>query len=229
MKDPRSTLAAPLVGTGATMAAYLLLRPYGDQSGDTTRIAAAFASPLWIAAHLFGALALAQFARLALRLDEAIRAGGQRSPTARAARTLALAGAVLCLPYYGAETFGLHALGVAHQANPDAGMLAIGEQVRNHPAALTTFSIGLVAVSVAAILVAMAWSKNATLTWAAWPLGIVMAAFPVQFYAPAAVRMTYGVVFAICAAIWVVAALRENAVAPANRLGDEPVPASGLI
>lgn len=205
-----SAIAAPLVGTGTMMAAYLLLRPYGDQSGDAIRTAAAFASPLWVAAHLFGALALAQFARLALRLDEALRDGGRRSTLARAARTLALVGVVLCLPYYGAETFGLQALGEAHQANPDAGMLAIGEQVRNHPAALATFGAGLLALSTAAVLVALVWSRNARQRWAGWPLGIAMALFPGQFYLPAVARMGFGVVVAVVAGVWLVAALQEE-------------------
>ncbi|MBO1030956.1 hypothetical protein IPV09_06355 [Tessaracoccus sp. SD287] len=223
MKDSRTTLAAvtaPLVGTGIAMAGYLLLRPYGDQGGDPAQIAAALASPLWIAAHLLGVLALAQFARLALRLDEAIRGRDQRSLPARAARTLGLVGVVLCLPYYGAETFGLHALGVAHRAHPDAGMLAVVDQVRNHPAALVTFGIGLIALSVAAVLVAVVWSKNAATAWAAWPLGIVMALFPVQFYLAAGGRVAYGVVFAICTAIWAVAALRDDRLTRADRVVD---------
>ncbi|MGD8215490.1 hypothetical protein [Aestuariimicrobium sp. Y1814] len=203
------TTATPLFGLGVTMAAYLLLRPYGD-SGDTAATAAAFASPLWVAAHLCGVLAIAQFARLALRLDEALASTGRRSTSARPARTLTLVGLVLCLPYYGTETFGLHALGRAHRADPSAGMLAVAEQVRNQPVALATFGIGLLALSVAGVLVALAWARHSrTMSWAAWPLGVAMALFPVQFYLPPAGRIGYGLVVAACAALWLVAVLRR--------------------
>ncbi|MGD7732807.1 hypothetical protein ACQCX5_07575 [Propionibacteriaceae bacterium G57] len=214
MKHPSPTfraLAAPLVGTGLAMATYLVLRPYGDAGDDPGAAAAAFASPLWVTAHLFGVLAIAQFARLALRLDESLAVAGHRSPSARAARTLALVGAVLCLPYYGAETFGLHALGAAQVADPSAGMLAVVDQVRNHPAALATFGLGLVALSVAGVLVALAWSRRATvMRWAAWPLGLAMALFPAQFFVPPVGRVGYGVAFAVCAGIWLVAAQRPQ-------------------
>ena len=204
------TIGSGLVGSGTMMGAYLLTRPYGDRSAVAAEAAAAYASPWWVAAHLFGVLAIALFALLTAGLDEAIRARGRRSVTGRAARALALVGAVLCLPYYGAETFGLHALGRAHQANPDAGMLAVVDQVRNHPAALATFGVGLLALSAAAVLVTLAWSRHSRSRWAAWPLGIAMALFPVQFYLPAGARMGFGVAFAICAGIWLVAALHDD-------------------
>ena len=68
--DPRR-LVAPLTGLGAGMCGYLLLRPYGDVGGGATpEAAAAFASPLWVASHCLGVVALASFMRLLLRVHE---------------------------------------------------------------------------------------------------------------------------------------------------------------
>lgn len=159
----RNRLLAPTLGTGVCMVAYLLLRPYGDAAGGETLAAAqAFASPAWVAAHLFGVLAIASFARLCLRLsDEAT------GLVARVARWSSLAGVVLTLPYYGAETFGLHAVGTAVLAG-DHGAAGLVDQIRNHPAALTMFGLGLLLLAVSGIALALAWQR-ARGSLAAWP------------------------------------------------------------
>lgn len=205
---PSRTLAAPLVGTGVLMAVYLLVRPYGDAAGATTAsAAAAFASTAWIVAHVCGALAIASFGRLALRLADLD--GGL---VARAARTLSLAGAVLALPYYGAEAFGLHAIGRAAVAG-DSGVLELVGAVRDQPVALTMFGLGLLALSAGGVLVAVAWARRGgRLAWAAWPLGVAVALFPAQFYLPPAGRMAYGVGYAVAAAVLLLAAARRDRV-----------------
>lgn len=75
-------LIAPGASTGLLMAAYLLMRPYGDPAGGQTLEAAqAFASLWWIASHVFGLLALASFGWLALRVSNwSIRLAISRSP-----------------------------------------------------------------------------------------------------------------------------------------------------
>ncbi|MGO0577646.1 hypothetical protein [Ornithinimicrobium panacihumi] len=191
--QPMRHLTAPLVGTGVLMATYLLLRPYGDHAGGSTAEAAqAFASTRWVVAHLFGALALASFARLALRLDDL---GSTR--LSRAARWTGLAGAALVLPYYGAETFGLHALGRAALAG-DQGVLQLVDDIRDQPVALTMFGLGLVLLAACGLILALAWQRR-TGSLAAWPLGALMALFLPQFYLPPTGRMAYGVLYAVAA------------------------------
>ena len=64
-------LVMPAASSGLLMAAYLLTRPYGDAASPTSpEAAAAFASAWWVSAHLAGALALVQLARVGLRLDD---------------------------------------------------------------------------------------------------------------------------------------------------------------
>lgn len=199
-------LAMPAASSGVLMAAYLLIRPYGDATSSTSpEAAAAFASGWWVVAHLAGALALVQLARVGLRIDDLLS-----TTTTMIARWSGLAGAVLVLPYFGAETFGLHAIGRAGLADPAA--LSLVEEVRGHPAALTTFGLGLLLLAVSGITTALAWQGAARSgcwivpAWVAWPLGIGAALVLPQFYLPPMGRMAFGVAFAVAALILAVAA-----------------------
>lgn len=208
MKAPRfkgSRFAAPGIGTGVLMAAYLLIRPYGDFGGGETHAAAeALASPRWVVAHVAGALAIGSFARLALRLADVTP-----GLPARVARWAGLTGTVLVLPYYGAETFGLHAVGRAVLAG-DASALALVDLIRNHPAALTTFGLGLVLLAVSGISLGLAWWRERG-DAAAWPLGIMFALLLPQFYLPPTGRMAYGVAYALAALFLVARSMRSRA------------------
>lgn len=136
-------LGLPAGCTGALMAAYLLLRPYGDAAGgDTAAAAEAFASTWWVVAHVCGLLALASCAWLVARF-------ASRRPTwgAGLARTLALVGTVLVLPYYGAETFALHVIG-REALTGDPAVLELVEPVRNQLVAMTMFGLGLALLAV---------------------------------------------------------------------------------
>ncbi|MDO5503331.1 MAG: hypothetical protein Q4G67_09185 [Actinomycetia bacterium] len=197
-------LTAPLVATGVLMAAYLALRPYGDMADPTSlEAAAAFASPRWVFAHLAGALALASLARLALRLHDLVP-----SVRTRIARSTGLAGAVLVLPYYGAETFGLHAIGQAALGG-DGGVMDLVAPVRDHPAALTTFGLGLLLLAVSAIVSAWAWQRNFG-SAAGWPLGILAALVLPQYYLPPIGRILFGVLYLLAAVAWLVSLPRAS-------------------
>ena len=211
-RSPFHRLTAPLVGSGTGMAAYLLLRPYGDHSTDPLQQATALASWRWIASHLFGMAAIAQFARVGLRLQEAVPHDESRVTRglARAVRTTGLVGAVASLPYYGMETFGLHILGRWHLANAQADFPMLVEQMRNHPAALATFGIGLVSLAASGVLMALVWQRTARPRWAAWPLGALMAGFLPQFYLPDAGRMGYGVVYCTAALLLATTSARST-------------------
>ncbi|MDO5504604.1 MAG: hypothetical protein Q4G67_15700 [Actinomycetia bacterium] len=202
-------LVAPLVGTGLLMAAYLLLRPYGDfGSGTTMEAAEAFGSTAWIVSHLCGALALASVGRLALRLHDLFP-----GTLTAAARWSGLVGTVLVLPYYGAETFGLHAVGRA-AVDGSTTTLELVDPIRNHPAALTTFGLGLLLLAVSGIAAALAWQRR-TGSSAAWPLGLLVALVLPQFYLPPAGRMAFGVLYAVAAAWWLLSLRRTTGAAPA--------------
>ena len=91
------------LGSAAAFAAFPLVRPWGDKSGDVRAMAEAFASPGWVIAHSSG-----MFAWVLLAAALATLAGADRWP--RRSAWAAAVGAAAVLPYYGAETFGLHGL-----------------------------------------------------------------------------------------------------------------------
>ncbi|MDN5727635.1 MAG: hypothetical protein L0G99_17150, partial [Propionibacteriales bacterium] len=87
-----SSLMTSAETSGVLMAAYLLLRPYGDAAGGVAALDA-FASPLWIVAHVCGVFSLAA-AVVLTRLPAAFDDG--RSPRlARLAQGCGFAGLVL--------------------------------------------------------------------------------------------------------------------------------------
>lgn len=208
---PNRPLLAPTAAAGVLMAAYLLLRPYGDLREDPAAVAEAFASPLWIAAHVCGALAPACVAWLAVRLADLT--GGA---AAGFARRSGLAGAVLVLPYYGAETFGLHALGRA-ALDGDTAALDLADPIRGQPVAVAMFGAGLLLLAASGIAVALAWQRSCSGgagRGAAWPLGVMTALLLPQFFLPPAGRIAYGVAYLLAAAVLAAAAYRVRSLRP---------------
>ena len=197
-------LLVPLGMTGILMAVYLLARPYGDVASTAAERAAAFASPWWVVAHIAGALALVGFGRLTLRLADLER---DRFVT-RLARWAGLAGVVLVLPYFGAETFALHVIG-RHAATGDTALLALVAEIRNQPVAITMFGLGLLLLAVAGIAFALAWTRR-TGSRAAWPLGVLVALVLPQFYLPPVGRMAFGVAYLLTAVLLAVTVLRGD-------------------
>lgn len=205
-------LAMPAASAGILMATYLLLRPYGDADSATSpEAAAAYASQWWVVAHLAGALALVQVGRLGLRIDDLLG-----TTTTFAARWTGLAGAVLVLPIYGAETFGLHAVGRAGLADATAMTLVGGVRGQDHPAGMTLFALGLLLLSVSGLSTAIAWQgaarsgRWAAPAWAAWPFAAGAALVLPQFFLPPAGRMAFGVVFAAASVLLAVIAQRAT-------------------
>lgn len=203
-------LAMPAALSGVAMAIYLLVRPYGDHSDDPAAVASALADPRWIVAHVFGVLAIAQFARLAWRVHDVAP-----SKVSSALRTTGLAGLVLVLPYYGTETFSLHDIGRRELASPSPATLDLVAQVRDATFPLAMFATGLLTLSAAGVLFVLAWRAAGGLVRYVLPLGIAVTLFPAQFFAPDALRIAYGIAYAVCAG-WLVLHLAAVASAQAG-------------
>lgn len=204
------SLTSPLVAAGTLMSIYLLTRPYGDTDSDTSAQAAqSFADPRWVMSHVAGMLTLACIVWLPARLHRI-----HPTTLTRASRLLAALGLVLTLPYYGTEAFALHAIG-SRAATEDMSLMSLIPGVRNQPVAMTMFTGGLLAFSTVGIIVAWAWQARAQ-SLAGWPLGILIAFFPAQFYLPPTGRMAFGVLFLLIACYW---ATRIAATQPRRRLG----------
>lgn len=134
--------------------------------------------------------------------------------TSRAARFscgAGVAGAALVLPYFGAESFALHAIG-ARARGGDAAVLDLVDQIRYQPVAISTFGVGLVLLAMSGIAMAWTWSQRADASprWAAWPLGVLLARFLPQFFLPDLGRMLFGIAYFAAAALLAASCLRKT-------------------
>ena len=122
-------------------------------------------------------------------------------------------GVGLVLPYYGAETFALHALGVDAVQNANPGLIDLADPIRYSLVQSVMFGLGLVLIGVG--LVAFALRNRYAVVLAA---GFVL--FLPQFYTPPAVRIAHGVLIAVGAIV--------AARAVANRSADAVQPISTI-
>ena len=167
---------------GAMFALYPAVRPYSDEVG--TAGANAFASSSWVIAHTFAMLGF-------IALGLAVLYGGRRSDPAVVATWI---GVGLVLPYYGAETFALHALGIDAAANANPGLIELADPIRYSLVQSVMFGVGLVSIAVGLVLFAR--RNRYAIVLAA---GFVL--FLPQFYTPPAVRIAHGILIAVGAVI----------------------------
>lgn len=186
---------ALLVSSGLVFAAYPLLRPYSDET--TLDGAAAMSSGAWIAAHVCGMAALILLPMGLLGAWESVR-GTSGAGTARAAALTCLLGCGLALPYYGAETFGLHAIGTLAAQTSDRDVLELAELTRQGPVPMTMFVVALLLLAACGVLtaVALARSGGRAPRWAGVPFAAALVLFGPQFFAAPALRIAHGVLFA---------------------------------
>ncbi|MCJ0891324.1 hypothetical protein [Rhodococcus sp. ARC_M5] len=163
---------------GVMFAAYPVLRPYSDEVGSAG--VDAFASSNWVLAHTFAMLGFIALGLLVLY-------AGRRSDVAVVTTWI---GVGLVLPYYGAETFALHALGVEAAQTSNPGLIELADPIRYSLVQSVMFGLGLVLIAVG--LVVFALRNRYAMVLAA---GFVL--FLPQFYTPPAVRIVHGLVIAV--------------------------------
>lgn len=182
--------ALALVIAGVFFVLYPAIRPFSDES--TLLGAAAFASSAWLLAH---SLAMVGFILLALgllglydQLSES--AAGRLSITALVVTWI---GVGLTLPYYGAETFALHAVGQEAIQRHNADLLVTLTNAIRYGEGVWFFAPGLLAIAVGTILFAIAvWRSGVLIAWSGIPLAAGFALFIPQFFTTQPVRVGHG-------------------------------------
>jgi len=204
--------AAALAVAGVLFLLYPALRPWRDESTADGALQA-MSSPWWVATHLF---AMIGFILVPLALF-AVRRVVEASRSERLALTAAVTtwiGAGLTLPYYGAEDFALNTIATKVRDGQSLDLLDLAESIRFHPAAATTFLLGLLLLGVGAVLAAVAiWRSGVLSRFSGVLFGAGFALFIPQFYVPAAGRVAHGVLMA-AGCVWLAFALWR---APAPR------------
>ena len=189
--SPSAAMTAVAFGaSGALLALYPLLRPFSSERGLDG--AQAFGSNRWVLAHSLG---MAGFLLLALALfGFYIHVRGSRSEALGLwATVLSWIGIALVLPYYGAEAFGLHAIGESVSKSSDpAGMASLVDGVR-WEAGVWFIIPGLLILAVALGLLAVAvWRSPELAAWGGFPLATAFALYIPQYMTPQPVRVAHG-------------------------------------
>lgn len=180
----RANAFAPLgfALAGILFVIYPALRPYSSEKGMAG--AEAFASWQWAAAHLCGILAFVLLAQTAARMD-----------LGRIASIAIGFGACLVLPYYGAEVFGVGAIGRRVVQNADPSLLGVVDDIRFSAPAMVLFAAGLLLLAIGGLAAGATLWNSQRAAGAMLAIGLVL--FLPQFYFPPALRLAHGAVLGL--------------------------------
>ena len=203
---------------GICFALYPAIRPFTDES--TLQGAEAFASPAWLLAH---SSAMVGFILLTLGLL-GLYSQFRETTAGRLGMTALVViwiGVGLTLPYYGAETFALRAVGQEALRQNNVDLLVTITNSFRLGAGAWFFGPGLLAIAVGAILFAIAiWRSGVLTKWSGIPLAVGLALFLPQFYTSPPVRIGHGLLVAV--GCWVIAwsMLSHRTAVDSARLGN---------
>lgn len=179
---------------GVLFVLYPLLRPFSDET--SLRGAAAFGSSAWIVAH---SMAIVAFILLALGvLGVYLRL--QRTevePWVLVALVLCWIGVGLTLPFYGAEVFGLHAIGQAALKENNASLVSLAADVRGAPG-IWFIITGLLLLGAGVVVFAVAIGRSGLFQkWSGIPLAIGFALYLPQFMLAQPLRVAHGLLITV--------------------------------
>jgi len=202
----RICAAALFALAGVLFVVYPVVRPYAAGGAPDGR--AEFASPSWLVAHLAAVGGFIAFGLALVALSGLLKGtGGERAAVVAVAASWI--GTGLTLPYYGAETFALHALGGSDL--DENAVTTLTESVRMGAAQATLFATGLLLVAVGAAAAAVAIARSRLLAgWAGIPMAVGFALFIPQFYVDAPLRIGHGVLIGFGCAVVALGVLRSQ-------------------
>jgi hypothetical protein len=192
--------ALSFIVAGVLFVLYPVLRPFSDEVSVDG--ATAFASTNWILAH---SIAIAGFILLGLGLLGAFELlrDGPGTRTAGWGLALSWVGIGLTLPYYGAEVFGLHAVGQTVLDRQDASLMSTVDAIR-WDVGIWFIIGGLLVLALGTVLVAIgAWRSDRIGRWGAVLLAVAFVLYIPQFAGPQVVRVAHGLLVLI--ACWLLA------------------------
>jgi hypothetical protein len=198
--------ALSLTVSGILFVLYPAIRPFSDEV--SLQGARAFASPQWILAHLLAILGFILMTLALLGLYFILQATAvERS--ALWGLVLSWIGVGLTLPFYGAEVFGLHAIGQAALNQNNPAVLDLANQVRFGPGFYVIIT-GLLLLAVGGIFVAVAiWKSQLLPKWSGVPFALGFVLYIPQYVATQPVRVAHGLlIFAGC--LWIAVGMWQH-------------------
>ncbi len=172
-----------LVTTGLLFALYATLRPYSTEVGSEG--ARAFASPLWVAAHVAAMLGFTCLVFVA-----------RQAHAGALVDTTVILGFALVLPYYGAETFALYAVGQDALDTGHTDLLELADPIRYGVVQVSMFGVGLMLIAAGVVMLAVRTGGVGATVFAA---GFVL--FLPQFFAPPWIRIAHGLLILVGAVL----------------------------
>ena len=182
--------AAALSLAGVGFVGYPALRPFSDET--TLGGAAAFASTRWLVAHTTAMVAFILLGAGLFALHQHL-AGTSAGRDVRRGASLAAVGIALTLPYYGAETFALHAVGQQAVARHDVTLLTTLTDHIRWGEGIAFIIPGLLLMAAGTVTIARAiWQTNALPRWTGVPLALGFALYVPQYAAAQPIRVAHG-------------------------------------
>ncbi|WP_316569483.1 hypothetical protein [Neobacillus sp. YIM B06451] len=198
--------ASSLVISGILFVLYPAIRPFSDET--SLEGATAFASTEWLVAHMLAIVAFTLLPLGLLGLHNSLISTSV-SPLAFWALVLCLVGIGLILPFYGGETFGLHAIGQEAVKQQSAELISLATIVRSG-AGLVMFLIGLLMLGIATILFAFAiWKSGKFPKWSGIPFAFGICLYIPQFFVGQPLRVAHGLLVAL-GCIWIAIGLWKH-------------------
>jgi hypothetical protein len=203
--------ALALAVSGILFVLYPAIRPFSDEV--SLQGARAFASSSWVLAHSLAMLAFILLTLGLLGLYLRLQATAVERG-ALWALLLSWLGVGLTLPYYGAEVFGLHAIGQAALQQHNPALLSLVNSVRWEQGIVFILT-GLVLLAIGTILFAIAiWRSGSMLKWSGIPLAIGFALFIPQFTTSQFVRVGFGLFIMIACILLAWSLVKRNRTNP---------------
>lgn len=191
--------ALSLAAAGVLFVLYPAIRPFSDEA--SLQGAAAFASSAWVLAHVLAMLAFILLTLGLLGLYLHLQGTAVERPMLRAL-VISWLGVGLALPFYGAETFGLNAIGQEALRQQNPALVALANEVRSGTG-LLIFLAGLLLLALGAILVAaVIWKSPAWPKWSGVLFALGFALYIPQFAATQPLRVAHGVLVA-AGCLWI--------------------------
>jgi hypothetical protein len=213
--DPRARTGA-IALAGVLFVLYEAAAPREDQT--TLAGAESWTTAGWSIAHIAAIVGLILIP-LAYGSLRGHLEGTRNEKTAFLAATTGYIGSALTISYYGAEVYGLKAIGERAVADADPTMTEVADAFRYDATAMTVFAIGLALIAIAAVIAAVAVWRSGTLNrWSGVPLAVLMVTYLPQFFLPHTGRIAWGaLVTAAC--LWLAAEMwRAASKTPAKDL-----------
>ncbi|MDR7555950.1 MAG: hypothetical protein QN157_10115 [Armatimonadota bacterium] len=202
--------AAALAVAGILFVLYPAIRPFSDEA--SLHGAAAFASTEWLVAHVLAIVAFTLLPLGLLGLHGTVRqAVAERH--AYGAVVLSLIGTGLTVPFYGAEAYGLYAIGQAAVRQQNAALLTQVAVVRSG-AGLVIFLVGLLLLAMAAVMAAIAvWNSGRYPKGSGIPMAVGVGLYVPQFFWTQPFRVAHGVLVAV-GCLWIAVGVWSQGKAP---------------